>query len=70
MIPIERKIKKGQWLHISAYFLHRDLIYIVPTIMLDLKPFKGDLFHARFYIFNLVIQVEFIRKPIPTSKEF
>jgi hypothetical protein len=70
MIPTERNIKKGQLLHISTYFLHKDLIYLIPTIMLDLKPFNGDVLHIRIYLFNLVIQVEIIGKTKPSSKEF
>jgi hypothetical protein len=70
MIPLERKIKKNQWLHITAYFLHKDLFYLIPTIMLDLKPLNGDYFNARFYIFTLVVQFEFIRKTAPNQKQF
>jgi hypothetical protein len=59
MIPNPRP--RGQkYLHISAYMLHRDLLYLIPTIQLDVKPMNNDKLHIRIYFFNLVIQIEII----------
>jgi len=59
MIPKLRP-KNQRYLHISAYMLHRDLLYLIPTIQLDVKPSNGDKIHVRIYLFNIVIQLEII----------
>ena len=61
MIPSPRD-PNLKWLHISAYMLHSDLVYLIPTIQLDLNPLNKDHLHIRIYLFVLVIQIEFISK--------
>ncbi|MDD4242785.1 MAG: hypothetical protein PHG08_00600 [Bacilli bacterium] len=61
MIPKPRP-KDQKYLHISIYPLHRELIYLVPTIQLDLKPLNDDIVHIRIYLFTWVVQIEFIGK--------
>jgi hypothetical protein len=53
--------KNQKYLHISVYPLHRDLVYLFPTVMIDMKPINGDKFHARICLFVWIIQVEVIR---------
>jgi hypothetical protein len=59
MIP-EKRPEGSKYLHIAVYPLHRELIYLIPTIQLDTKPLNGDKFHARFYLFTWVIQIEIL----------
>jgi len=42
--------------------MHKDLIYIIPTILVDLNPLNGDIIHIRIHIFRLVLQLEFFGK--------
>ena len=67
MIPNPRP-KNQKHLHISVYPLHNELIYLIPTIQLDLKPINGDKLHIRVYLFTWVVQIEFIGKGTSKNK--
>ena len=54
--------ENSKYFHISGYMMHKDLIYIIPTILVDLNPLNGDIIHIRIHIFRLVLQLEFFGK--------
>jgi hypothetical protein len=55
MIKFQRPYTNKQL--VSIYFLHKDLVYLIPTIQFDAKPIPKGLFAIRIYLFNLVIQI-------------
>jgi len=59
MIPRPRP-KNQKYFHISVYLLHKDLLYLIPTIQLDVRPLNNDKLHIRIYLFTVVIQLEII----------
>jgi hypothetical protein len=59
MIPKPRP-RNQKFIHISACMLHKDLFYLIPTILVDFYPLNKDKLHIRIYLFTLVIQIEII----------
>ncbi len=49
-----------KYFHISVYPLHRDLLYVIPTVALIFKPTNSDLFHISIYLFTWVVRLEII----------
>jgi hypothetical protein len=55
-------IKKGRAYsnnidYINIYFLSKELFYLIPTIQIDTNPIGNKFIAFRFYLFNLVIQI-------------
>jgi hypothetical protein len=59
MIPTPRDPDQ-KYLHISVFPLHRDLLYVIPTVALIFKPTNGDLFHVSVYLWSWVVRLEII----------